>query len=89
MKIVKEIKDSYEGVVILLLDYDLEESGIVRICRKLKLNIDVVKLVISEVEFICLEISFCSGFGKVLDGFCLQKNGNEYYFFSLSNVLLV
>lgn len=86
MKTVKEIKDSHEGVVTPPSDYDSEESGIVPICRKPKSNIDVAKSVISEVESTCSETSLCSGPGTVLDGFCLQKNGNEYYFSSSSNV---
>lgn len=37
---------------------------------------------VSEVEFVCFEVSFCSGLGFVIDGLYLRKSGNEYFFFN-------
>lgn len=87
MNTVEEVKDSGEGgVTTPQSDYDSEESGIIQVCNYSKSNIRVAKTVVSEVESTCSEASLCSGPGRLSDGFCLQKNGNEYYFSSSSNV---
>ena len=62
------------------LKYDSEGSGIDSVCDKSKSNPSVAKSILSEIESTCSEASLCSGPGTVVDGFCLRKNGNEYFF---------